>query len=417
MDTPRRRLSNRAIAGIIAGVLLLLGAGLWLEIRITANRAWAAMEKQTREMITEARARPGGRPVLRGTAESGNAWTDYLLALRDMEGIKSEIPRLSDYLRRSADAGLPETVKWMEKQLGTLDHLLRGARRAEGSYPYEWERGGQALSPNWYLSAGLTNLARQRARMLLKAGRPGESADLLLATLQFAGDCRRNATILPDVTGLSMMGEALRELRALMASGRCSPEGLAEIARQLEILDGSWADSRNTSRNEMLTTTIDLLAKIPGTTFIEEATTLDWIRFGFSYRLMAADAAARNAWCAGKFIEMEPLAWQECLVRRWVFEDERKEWRNPLAPYGFECSIFSNREKRAQLRLVRVEAHYRATGKILDLKDPFGDRLRLEVKDGKTKVWSLGLDGIDEGGKGTWEIGQARTDIVVELAK
>ena len=53
--------------------------------------------------------------------------------------------------------------------------------------------------------------------------------------------------------------------------------------------------------------------------------------------------------------------------------------------------------------MLRTAVRYRATGEILELEDPFGTRLRHSEKDGRLKIWSIGADGVDNGGdNGGW---------------
>jgi hypothetical protein len=65
----------------------------------------------------------------------------------------------------------------------------------------------------------------------------------------------------------------------------------------------------------------------------------------------------------------------------------------------------ASREARAQLRMLRV-LHGGAVG----LDDPFGGKL---LSDG-ARVWSVGSDGVDNGGAGTWNPASTG-DIVLTL--
>jgi hypothetical protein len=82
-----------------------------------------------------------------------------------------------------------------------------------------------------------------------------------------------------------------------------------------------------------------------------------------------------------------------------------------LSGDGFYSMLASFRERRAQLRLLRVAAHFRATGDLLESEDPFGGMLIHNVKEGRLKVWSRGRDAVDDGGSG------AGKDIVLEVTR
>jgi hypothetical protein len=72
-----------------------------------------------------------------------------------------------------------------------------------------------------------------------------------------------------------------------------------------------------------------------------------------------------------------------------------------------------HREVIAMIRLVRTAAIFHASGEIPAIADPFGDKLRFKRENGKTKIWSLGRDGTDQNGSGTWE--ESSPDIVLEI--
>ena len=56
------------------------------------------------------------------------------------------------------------------------------------------------------------------------------------------------------------------------------------------------------------------------------------------------------------------------------------------------------------------------TGALPELEDPFGGKLLSSEKDGKVKVWSVGRDRVDDGGKGDWKPNPG-PDIVLEFDK
>ena len=79
-----------------------------------------------------------------------------------------------------------------------------------------------------------------------------------------------------------------------------------------------------------------------------------------------------------------------------------------------------HRGHRAQLRLLRVAAHYGATGDVLELDDPFGTKLRVRVADGSLRVWSVGPEGADHNGTGAFAFdreGADARDIVLEIRR
>ncbi len=96
---------------------------------------------------------------------------------------------------------------------------------------------------------------------------------------------------------------------------------------------------------------------------------------------------------------------------------------NPIsqaAPDELLGSDLLHRGHRAQLRLLRVATHYRATGEVLDLDDPFGTKLQTRGNGDALKVWSVGAEGKDHGGTGGFGFdrdGKDAKDIVLEVRR
>jgi hypothetical protein len=77
------------------------------------------------------------------------------------------------------------------------------------------------------------------------------------------------------------------------------------------------------------------------------------------------------------------------------------ESNNPLIRSGSSLAYkleWIELERMAQIRLLRIAARYRASGEILRLKDPYGRDLLHAVRGIRMKFWSLGNDGLDDGG-------------------
>ena len=110
---------------------------------------------------------------------------------------------------------------------------------------------------------------------------------------------------------------------------------------------------------------------------------------------------------------MDDLTWIEAkaLFKKWNDETERSP--NPLTKSITPTLLMgeeSSREARARLRVLRAAMHWRATGEVPNLEDPFGDRIHHAKTTTTLKIWSVGSDGVDNGGDGL-----EGTDIVIEL--
>src|SRR5262245_1804836 len=224
MNSPRRALRT---AGFFLGGLLVVTVALFVWLHDVAYDSWT---KRVTEAVNEARARDPRRPVMRGKAVPGSAWQEYEQGLAVARSIAV------DDIRRWLDsAAAPDRTKAtaiLAANATALDFLRAGARRAEGSYPLQWEKGFGADVPSLMAVNNLTTLAVGQARLLLEAGMRREAADLLLDAAQFAADLGRNATVLTELKAFSSLELVFDALRTL------PPD--PEVGTGLAVLDASF---------------------------------------------------------------------------------------------------------------------------------------------------------------------------------
>jgi len=421
MEEPPRAIPRWVKALILMVTLVGVGVGTATCLRTSAGRAWTSMQVKTRALDAEAKARPAARPVLRGTPEPGNAWTDYDLALNDLAAHKNEVSRITEFVSRDPKVDRAAVDRFLASKTGAIDNLRRGARRAEGAYPYDWDLGPGRLKPSIQLSNGLARLAVAQARVLHEAGRTREAADLLLDLLQFGGDHRRNMPVQGDAIGASLCGLAIDELKDLLLSGKLKADDLSDLAGPLEILDRDWPDYATSLRNEA---TVMLVAL--GTEdfkFLGGDPAMNVLRawqHGFSMRRMAADAADEIVRYTERAIGHEALPWIERLKAQEELKRDVERAANlfvKLVQPGVGRFGSYERSPRAKLRLLRFAIHYMMTGGMADLDDPFGSKLRHQEVDGKLRIWSLGRDGVDQDGVGDWKRDVPPADIILEIPK
>ena len=390
------------ILGAVAAVLLL-GIGLFFAwVQAVAARRWAALEKRVPELIAEARGRDPRRPVLRGEAVPGNAWTDYGPVVA---GAKA-LPKfdLGEFMARGPKADRAKVEAVVAANEALLDGVRAGARRAEGTYPLHFEKGFAADIPGLISCHNLTNLAVCKARFLRETGKEAEARDLLLDALQFAGDLGRNTLLIAEMISLAQLGTLFEELKEL------PPD--PEFARALAVLDGAFPAHADSMLNEHACMAAGLfgmghaaLADLGETGGMLVA----W-RYGFSQRLMFVDAVEAHRDLLRRMAETSTLPWGELACARREIDASTEASKNPLVRImvpGLTSSERAGRERRAQLRLLR-----RYHGEAGPLDDPFGAQL---LSDG-AKVWSVGPDGVDDAGKGDWRPPKTG-DIVLELPK
>jgi len=203
----------------------------------------------------------------------------------------------------------------------------------------------------------------------------------------------------------------------MLCSNRLSRLDLLEIEAELESLD------RNVIRHDW---TLLLEIAAIGSTYIREGpvTHGEWAirplacwKYLFSPRLMAVDAFELADQCYQRAVICETLPWSQATAEYDQIVDSFMNSRNPIVSDLVTKRMFytgqESRKKHAQLRLLRIAVHYLATREVLNLDDPFGDKIQYSVRGSALRVWSIGGVGVNIGGPGDWT--RKGKDIVLEI--
>ncbi|MBI3855314.1 MAG: hypothetical protein HY293_06450, partial [Planctomycetes bacterium] len=277
----------------------------------------------------------------------------------------------------------------------------------------EWKEGALDL-PSRYGTAVVARLAVCQARFLADRGRPREAVELLVDCCRFAGDLDHVEDMEPE----------FRELNALIETGRLSRPDLEELGRELEILDRGFPRRGHRMFLDFIALA-SLLIKSGGTVTPQlvglgaDPEDALW-RYGFSGRLMKTDAFETTVRALRQLNEADERPWLESRVLLQRIAAELGASSNPIArtaPDEILRSDLAHRGHRAQLRLIRIAARYRATGELLDLEDPFGDKLHSRLGEDALKVWSVGTEGKDHGGIGTFSFDAEGQDLLLEVRR
>ena len=114
------------------------------------------------------------------------------------------------------------------------------------------------------------------------------------------------------------------------------------------------------------------------------------------------------------------MAWPQAQVQFKRLREEIDSTRFEGKGRDLNSSFFeddsTDRTVRVHLRLLRAAAHYRRTGEILELEDPFGTKLLHHESGGRLKLWSVGEDSVDQKGLGSWQA-KPFEDIVLEVPR
>jgi hypothetical protein len=384
---------------------------LFIWIHAVADRRFAAMERRLIEMRGELRSAGGLKRRLVPGTETGNAWDGYRKALLEVGKIKDSTKLLGLHARtQNADKAFGETA--LAAHGIAVDHLRRGASCTTCDYPDP----SLEMIPELRSWEATVKFCIFKARSLAEEGKTQESAEILFALLQFGRDIGDSEVWVFMQHGLFCLEWTFDELRELLISTAPERELLTEIDSRLRALDDTFPNHERGILHKASWLGEQLLQRAAQ---CEIRDSLSCWRFGFSPRIMVADAFERlNQWF-NRSAEAERLPWLQAqlLISQLRLEIDQTPIPNAI---GYGSAFLGDgswgRMTRARLRLLRVGAHYRAAGEKLDLGDPFGNRLLQSESGGRLKVWSVGRDGIDHGGVGAWEPAIGK-DTVLEILR
>lgn len=368
--------AKRLLGFLALGVPALLAAP-WIWLKSVESRRWSRMEQRVAELRRDADRRCGPRPVLRGEPLPGDAWDDYRKAIAKAGGMgppdRSRMKALLDQYGEAVDL----------MQSGTR----RGAARRARLHETEPDEGMQSGSPLGRASA-VAVLAAGRARLLLEQGRPREAADLLLDVCRFAADVARDGSAPAEAFGQRIAFHGLDEIQNRLLVNGWPPEELSRMARELGDIEAAWPPTEFTLLGELEAFGDRILnhrlSKLP-----PEAGP-GW-RQGWSLRLLKASAFDEVEVHFARLRDVDAGTYAEEKRRRQESAHEILNSANPFVPQVEAAyPTGKRREQLAHLRLLRAALHHAATGELLPLEDPFGDRIRHEETADGHRFWSAG---------------------------
>jgi hypothetical protein len=397
-ETPRRRPVWKILLGVAAFPAVVAGATfLWID-RV-AERRWDSFVVQVEALRKEVQAKGGPRPVLRGAAEPGNAWDDYVSAFAAYRRPVGRLPALYPLDQIPP----PEEVEVLRAHLkaneAVLERVRRGTHRAIGDFSPHWEEGMECKHRRPYRGEEVSCLFRFQARQLIREGRDTEAAELLLDYLQFVRDAVNWPALSWSVGRLT--GEVEEDLRMLVVCRPLSAGDLLEIERELAALESGLPASDVLLKLDLLAFGSELRRPGLGYYSADNIPRRSLWRYGYSDRIAAVEGYARSERWIFARIREETEPWGPLrngyAAMPWGVDNPYFDQSFRLTTYRFSGSI---RKLCLPWRLLRVAAHFRATGVWLELEDPYGTTLRHRIDGARLRAWSVGVDGIDQGSLG-----------------
>lgn len=402
MGAPRWKL-----AVLVLGLPALAVAGLWLWVSSAADRRWDEMLRHQQGLEEEARRRDGSREVLRGEPLPGNAWENYEAAVAVINATPGATPSLSDWTTKPSADSKAEGIL-LAKLSNALDLARRGTRHADAGFPDPTSPAGSWAKPLYSQLHQLAHLLLVQEHQELEAGQGMVAAELLLDVVRLSQDYSRNT----HPSRRQIAGEqsllALEELRRLLVKGLVPGPALEELERELEILDRTMPPFGPTMLNYQAWVAHEIRDYGAMDFLRSEGKKLSW-RYAFSPRLQVVDLYFDLGERVRHVLDCDRMTWgEECSA--W----ERFEAGAGTTSLRKHARI--DRETRARLRLLRLLLHARRTGEWLTLDDPLGGKLQHADSESTLRAWSVGQDGKDDGGKGSFE-GRPGQDLLIELPR
>jgi len=412
--TPRPRLRWRKLLMFGIGAALLGSLAAWYGIQTLAGWRWDAMKSRLEALRVQSRSRSPSRPALYGSMHPGNAWEDYALILKQAEPLLSETEGLMYYADGHPKGDPAKVRNFLSSHSDLIRALSAATHRESATFPESWEADARQASFDKKLNLP-SSAGRASAKATMAEGSYRPAVEMLLDQLVYARDVCHNAPRLRASSGLGQYRRALTDLKDLVTSPGVPVDVLIDLDEALERADASFPDPRLVMERDLIEDGDLLTSANVSPDGLTLQGLLHW-RYMFSWRVLVADAFQHiDAWSLRISNAYSRSGAELARVMNDV-DRECAESHNVVAPELMPIhGIFrSSLRVRAQLHLLRVATHYLGKGQIAKLDDPFGDSLRFREHGNRLSIWSIGPDGVDQGGLGSWSEGQ---DIVLEVER
>ncbi len=414
-----RGFRSRRFALTVAGLGLLLvglrvGADAWGDARLSAyDSRWE------REVgVERARRQAVERAVLGGPARDEDAGPRYravLETLRPVAAASAGMDPLYQAARAAPFDAVPyDAFRAVVEQEPALDSLRDAQRSRHCSLGAELEPAKVEQTLRWRTARWVASALVVDGHVRAQAGDPSGAAARYLAAVRFAGDVSQGPLV-NALMAMPLEESGLRALGRLVLSGEVDADEMATIdeargrleATRASIVDG-WRANRLLLGH--MEATMD---RAPQDAGLQTPRLLPWV---VPYRAMAAAAVSRADRLQRRLQEAldhdDANAWREAAE---AARATARSSANPMlrafmgyaGPFSDEGTatgrlFLAARRGLAWFRLVQAATALEtgSTGEPQLPEDPLapGSRLRWARDAAGTRIWSVGVDGRDDGG-------------------
>lgn len=392
-----------AILAVVALIAIGLGCGYYLYYR--AGSTLRAISKRADSIEQELQKRAAARLPLHAEFEPGNAWDSYTRAVHNFlsTGATNEFSALRSFAQRGTLDGADAVV---EKYATTIQELRRGTRQRPGLRPVEHPNiaaqghGGPPLLIDidvlLHYADDLVALLVLQAHVHRHHGRAEEAVDLLLDACTFGRDCSYQFGSTTSGSVINASAKSFPVLRDMILGRELSVERLLRLERRLAALFDMLPD-----------------AGVPDAAY--NGAQARAFLTGNGYLNLTEQEYERLMRATEQQLTSDGLPWLQLLEdRKRIIREHGPSLRLDPAPVlPLWC--------KASVQLLRAAALCVAGAKTQDLVDPFGTKLLQSRAEGRTRIWSIGPDGRDDGGKGeAWvddRLPGLKPDIVLDIGQ
>lgn len=392
---------------ILALVILPTVAVVWWQ----ADARWAEMSRAMDEVQTELESYRCIRSVPWGSTNPGRAWDGYSKALNSFAEVSKDVESLDHAAWFDSPATASQACwRWIQKLEPTFAVVRQAGHCADATPMIDWSKGVTETSGYVSQRQNLSLSLLLRSWQLLQVGDDSEAVRVLLDAMQFARDQVDQPVLIASLLGTSI----LQRTSAMFFSGLdgddkkrgaiwrvedLSRESLLLLRDGLDRLDRPLPLLIHAIKAEGLLfgRTMQSVGGSDGDGFSIDFEFSSW-RFGFSGRWM----------CAAAVVDALKIAEDLPKVAAW------SKWRDHLDDIGTALKTNDNtvfkmmmphytslaaghRRGSVALRVLRMLVAD-ALGESHKYPDPFGTEMLGDEVDGKPRYWSVGEDGVSQGG-------------------
>lgn len=232
-----KRKAWKVVLGLFGGMALIAG----FVVVDSHRRASKVIERHRGEvtrLIAEIRARSALRPVMGGEPIQENGWNLYREALKALELVPEtefdEIPEVNPDLDYAPDAESLDDL--FVRHAGLIELLSRTTRTSEFRPDYRYEEGMAMVLPEIPLVIRASRFLAGAAQRSMDEGRARESFERWIPIISLGHDTGRQGILVNVLVQLVCEGIAVEKAKAWLAGEGFQPEDLAWLAAALDLL-------------------------------------------------------------------------------------------------------------------------------------------------------------------------------------